>query len=61
VALLRKAFMQTVNDPDYRAEGGKQMLEMTPKSGEEVQTLIAGLDKVPPALIERYKRILNSH
>jgi tripartite-type tricarboxylate transporter receptor subunit TctC len=58
VALLRKAFLQTVNDPDYIAEGAKQKLEMTPKSGEEVQSLIAGLDKVSPGVIERYKKLL---
>ena len=58
VALLRKAFLQAVNDPDYIAEGAKQMLEMTPKSGEEVQALIADLDKVSPAVIERYKKLI---
>jgi tripartite-type tricarboxylate transporter receptor subunit TctC len=61
VALLRKAFLQTVSDPSYRAEGAKQMLEMTPKSGEEVQTLIADLGKVSPAVIERYKKLLGDH
>jgi tripartite-type tricarboxylate transporter receptor subunit TctC len=58
VAVLRKAFLQAVNDPDYRAEGAKQMLEMTPKTGEEVQALIAALDNVPPAVIERYTKMI---
>jgi hypothetical protein len=34
---------------------------MTPKSGEEVQTLIADLGKVSPAVIERYKKLLGDH
>ena len=58
IALLRRAFLQTVNDPNYEAEGTKQLLELTPKSGEEVQTLIAGLDKVSPAIVDRYKKLL---
>lgn len=57
VALLRKAFMQAVNDPDYLAEAHKQALEASPSSGEEVQALVASLDKVSPAVIGRYKRV----
>jgi tripartite-type tricarboxylate transporter receptor subunit TctC len=58
VALLRKAFMQAVNDPEYIAEAGKQKLEMTPRSGEDVQALIAGLGQASPAVIERYKKLV---
>jgi tripartite-type tricarboxylate transporter receptor subunit TctC len=60
VAVLRKAFLQAVNDPDYLAEATKQKLEQTPKSGEEVQALVAGLDKASPAVIARYKGLLGS-
>lgn len=60
VAILRRAFLQAVNDPDYVAEAGKQMLEMAPKSGEEVQALIAGLDKISPAVIERHTKLIGS-
>ena len=60
VAILRRAFMQAVNDPDYVAEAGKQMLEMAPKSGEEVQALIAGLDRISPAVIERHTKLIGS-
>jgi tripartite-type tricarboxylate transporter receptor subunit TctC len=58
VALLREAFLQAVNDPDYLAEAAKQKLEATPKRGEEVQALVAGLDKASPAVIERYKKLI---
>jgi len=58
VAILRKAFMQAVNDPEYIAEAGKQKLEMTPRSGEDVQALIAGLGQASPAVIERYKKLV---
>ena len=61
VAMLRKAFMLTVNDPEYVAEAAKQRLEMTPKSGGEVQALIAALDKASPAVIERYKKLVARH
>jgi tripartite-type tricarboxylate transporter receptor subunit TctC len=60
IALLRKAFMQAVNDPDYIAEAGKQKLEMTPRSGEDVQALIGTLAKASPAVIERYKKLVSA-
>ena len=50
--------MQAVNDPDYISEAGKQKLEMTPRSGEDVQALIASLAKASPAVIERYKKLV---
>ena len=37
IKLLRAAFMKAVADPAYLEEGKKQKLELTPKSGEEVQ------------------------
>jgi tripartite-type tricarboxylate transporter receptor subunit TctC len=58
VALLRKAFIQAVHDPDYIAEASRQKLEMTPKDGEAVQALVASLDKAPPAVIVRYNKIV---
>ena len=60
VALLRKAFMQAVHDPDYIAEASKQKLEMTPRSGEDVQALIGTLAKASPAVIERYKKLVSA-
>lgn len=59
VALLRAAFMKTVSDADYLEEGKKQRLELTPKSGEEVQAIVADLAKVEPAVVQRYLKALD--
>lgn len=58
VAILRKAFTDTLNDPDFRAEATKSRLDVAPVSGQEVESIVHGLFKLPPALISRLKDIL---
>jgi tripartite-type tricarboxylate transporter receptor subunit TctC len=58
IKLLRAAFMKAVADPAYLEEGKKQKLELTPKSGEEVQAIVASLSKVEPAVVQRYLKAL---
>lgn len=41
VAALRQAFDETLRDPDYLAEAERLSLEITPVSGERIQSLIA--------------------
>jgi tripartite-type tricarboxylate transporter receptor subunit TctC len=41
VAALRKAFDETLKDPEFLAEAEKLTLEITPVSGERIQNLIA--------------------
>lgn len=48
VAALRKAFMDTMKDPEFLAEAKKAKLEITPVSGEEIQTLIDELYEDTP-------------
>ncbi|HSR70810.1 MAG TPA: tripartite tricarboxylate transporter substrate-binding protein [Kiloniellales bacterium] len=48
VAALRKAFMDTMKDPEFLAEAKKAKLEITPVSGEEIQTLINELYEDTP-------------
>jgi tripartite-type tricarboxylate transporter receptor subunit TctC len=58
VALLRKAFMQTMKDPDYLAEVEKTKAEHAPTDGETVQAVVDALAKSPPAVIQRYLKAL---
>lgn len=58
LAILRTAFDKTVADKQYVAEGEKQKLELTPKSGAEVTKLLASIATVPTSVIERYKKAL---
>lgn len=53
VALLRKAFMATMQDRDFLAEADKMKLEITPVSGEKVQDLVAEIYRTPPELVKK--------
>jgi hypothetical protein len=52
VAILRKAFDDTLADPELIKEN---TFELSPKGGLEVQRIVSDLTKVPKASIERYK------
>jgi tripartite-type tricarboxylate transporter receptor subunit TctC len=47
---LRKAFMDTMQDPEFLAEAEKTQLEITPVSGPEVEKLVKDLYQTPKAL-----------
>jgi tripartite-type tricarboxylate transporter receptor subunit TctC len=51
VELLRKAFMDTLKDPDLQAEAAKQKSDLNPNTGEEVQALVEKIYATPPDLI----------
>lgn len=58
VNVLRKAFMDTIKDPDFVAEAKKANLEINPLDGEELDQNVKALFKLEPALIDRLKEIL---
>ena len=45
VAIMQKAFMDTMNDPEFKADMVKQSLEFTPKDGKSIAEMIAELQK----------------
>ena len=53
IALLRKAFMETMKDRDFLAEAEKMKLEITPVSGEKVQELVAEVYRTPAEVVQR--------
>jgi tripartite-type tricarboxylate transporter receptor subunit TctC len=53
VELLRKAFMQTMQDATFLAEAQKLNLEITPVSGETVQALVAEVYRTPPEILAK--------
>ena len=57
VAIMRKAFEDTVKDPEYLADMKKANLETTPKSGAEIQETITKLTKTPAEVVKRYKAL----
>ncbi len=58
VAALRKAFMQTMRDPEVVAEAAKMKLDVDALSGEEVQAEVAKAYAMPKAIVERAKQAL---
>lgn len=58
VAFLRKAFAETMADPDLLAEAEKMNIDVIPSDGEKVQKLVADMYATSPAVIERVKAAL---
>jgi tripartite-type tricarboxylate transporter receptor subunit TctC len=50
---LRKAFMDTMNDPDFRAEADKAKMEITPVSGEALDKLVKEIYATPAAIAKK--------
>jgi tripartite-type tricarboxylate transporter receptor subunit TctC len=53
VAALRKAFMATMADADFKDEARKLSLDVDAMSGEEAQAIIADMMAAPAAVVER--------
>jgi tripartite-type tricarboxylate transporter receptor subunit TctC len=51
VAAMRKAFMDALNDPEFKASAEKSKLEINPVSGEEVQALVKRLLATPAEVV----------
>jgi tripartite-type tricarboxylate transporter receptor subunit TctC len=56
VAALRKAFIETLQDPDLLAESEKLHLDLTPISGEELQAIAAKMYATPADVVELAKQ-----
>lgn len=58
VQTLRKAFADTLKDPEFVAEAKKSNLEIDPLSGEEVEKIVAGLFELSPATTSKLAAVL---
>jgi tripartite-type tricarboxylate transporter receptor subunit TctC len=61
VAALRKAFLETLKDPELLADAKKASLEVDPVSGEEVEQLIARVYAAPKSIVQKIKTALSSY
>jgi tripartite-type tricarboxylate transporter receptor subunit TctC len=52
VPLLRRAFMETMKDPAFKAEAEKGKLEVEPVDGEEVQRLVEEAYNTPKPVVQ---------
>jgi tripartite-type tricarboxylate transporter receptor subunit TctC len=58
VATLRKAYDETMQDPQFLSEIEKSRSEFNPLSGEKLQKLVASASEVSPAIVARIRQIL---
>jgi len=58
VVLLRKAFMDTLKDPEFLADAGRAKLDLDPIDGLEIQKQVKELFSLEPALVKKMKEIL---
>jgi tripartite-type tricarboxylate transporter receptor subunit TctC len=55
LAIIRKAFDDTMKDPAFLAEMEKQQLPVHPLTGAEAEKIVAGLISVPAAVVAQAK------
>jgi len=55
---LRKAFMATMADPEFRADAEKAQLEITPVNGAHIQELVTEVYRTPPEVAKKAAEIL---
>jgi hypothetical protein len=58
VMLLRKAFMDTMTDPEFLADAKKAKLDINPLDGAELEQNVMDVFKLDKSLIPRAKEIL---
>jgi tripartite-type tricarboxylate transporter receptor subunit TctC len=60
VTALRRAFDATMKDPAFVADAARLQLDIDPMTGEEVQALVAQLNRTPPAIVTRVRAALEA-
>jgi tripartite-type tricarboxylate transporter receptor subunit TctC len=58
IAVLRKAYDETMRDPQFLADVDQSHSEFNPLSGEKLQRLVAATADVPPTLVARIRAII---
>ena len=56
--MIRKAIVETLKDPELVAEAAKMGLDMSFRSPDHLEKVVANLYDTPPALIERVKELI---
>jgi tripartite-type tricarboxylate transporter receptor subunit TctC len=57
VQILRKAFVDTLKDPEFVSDAKKSKLDLDPLTGEELEATVAGLLKMAPATLAKLKEM----
>lgn len=57
VAALRKAFDETMKDPDFVAAAQKAQLDLEPTTGQDLQEVVANIVDSPKSVIDRVSEV----
>src|SRR5688500_4994826 len=60
VRILQKAFVDTLKDPQLKAEAEKAKLEIDSIDGPGIEKMVQGLYEIEPSIVKRVKQILES-
>lgn len=60
VDTLRKAFQETLKDPEFLADARKAKLDIEPITGEEMENKVSKLFKLNPSLVARLRDVLGA-
>lgn len=55
VAILRKAFAETMRDPEFLAEARNAKIIINPSSGGELEEIVSGFAKLSPDVVAKLK------
>ncbi len=58
VEVMRKAFADTLQDPELIAEAARIKMDMTYRSPDHLERMVTSLYETPPALIETIKKLV---
>jgi tripartite-type tricarboxylate transporter receptor subunit TctC len=58
LAALRRAFDETMTDPDFMAEAKKAKLDVQPAPGAKVQDIVAKMTATPPDLVAKAQKAM---
>jgi tripartite-type tricarboxylate transporter receptor subunit TctC len=58
LAVLRRAFDETMTDPDFRAEAAKAQLEIEPLSAHDIDKLLADAYAAPKAIVQQAAELI---
>jgi hypothetical protein len=59
LAILRKAFDETMADPEFLADAQKMSIDVAPLTGARVQEVVRDLYASPPDVVELARRAIN--
>ena len=58
LAALRKAYRDTLNDPEFKEQAAKKKYDISPQTVEEVQDAVKKMMSVPPDLVAKLKKAM---